>query len=143
MTFHAWVWPGTDEPAFGPASGPGPGWQRVGEVAPESAPDIMKVVQRRLGQSGGADPASVTGYLEGVADHEWVRNLNDTRTDEFFLAFGPVGNVGAIYLVSRVPAVLATPALRAPEPHPGRLTPPVYIGVRLHRHEGIILDRRD
>jgi hypothetical protein len=143
MAFQAWVWPRTDEPVFGPASGPGPGWQCVGEVTTESAPDLMKVVQRRLGQRGGADPASVTGYIEGFADHEWVRALNQATPDDFFIAFGPVGNVGAIYLVSRLPAMLATPARRAPEPHPGRLTPPVYVGVRLHRHEGMILDRRD
>ncbi|GAW48044.1 Penicillin-binding protein, transpeptidase domain protein [Nocardioides sp. PD653] len=41
----------------------------MGEVASESAPDLMKVAQRRLGQRGGADPASVTGYIEGFADH--------------------------------------------------------------------------
>lgn len=144
MEFSAWVWPDTDrEPSLEPASGPGPGWQKVGALSSVNAPYIAKVIQRTLGIGGGTDPARVTGYLDGDGRrHEWVQRVAaGTDPGEFPIAFGPVGNVGDTYLVSSIPAALGRPQSRPPEPHAGTLVAPEFIGVTLRKHEGAILKR--
>lgn len=142
MAFHVWAWTNEQAPALSPTpEGPGPGWQRVGELRAEHAPDLFAAVQRRLGLKGGASRKRIAGFLTGDSSQSWTQNL-DSAPSEFHVALGPVG-ASMTYLQTRQPVRLAALRSRVPEAHPGTLTPPVFIGVEVSADEGGHLDRFD
>jgi hypothetical protein len=112
-----------------PGAGPGPGWQKVGELESDHAPELFRAVQHHLGIYAGSSPRSVRGYITGDTRQVWVQQL-DQAADEFHLALGPLDPSGG-YLMTNRPARRAQPKFRTPETHPGYVVPPIYIGIEI------------
>lgn len=142
--FHAWIWSSDGEPVVEPdLAGPGPGlgWQLIGEVDTEAAPKLYAAVQRRLHLKGGRTPKSVQGYLSGDPRQQAAQEI-EAGPSQFHLAVGPLGATGG-YLVTRLPARLASLTTPPPEPHPGLIVQPMLIGIEITGDEHGHFDRID
>lgn len=106
--------------------------------SPQYAPAIFRAVQSRLGIRGQS-PRSVCGYVAGDGRRVWIQELG-VAPEEFYLAFGPLDPSGG-YLTTRLPARRATVQQREPEPHPGSLTPTIFIGIEITADESGHFDR--
>ena len=125
-------------------SDPGDHWQRVGVIDPTDT-DFYTHIQVAVGKRS-TSKGKAQFYLNGDPDSEWVQQAKpSTATPQpFWVLVNPYGDypvhyqAGAIkYLLSAAKAtVTRTIDRRPPTAHPGLLTRPVMIGVRMRQRDG-------
>jgi hypothetical protein len=116
---------------------PGVGWERVGTADSMVEKDLVLQVQARLGLRGTRS-VSTDFFLSGEPESGWVSTAHEAD-EPFLLAIDPMGD--GTYLRAVNPARVGTFARRTPEPHPGLVTPPVFIPIRLTNSSRGLFDR--
>ena len=138
MKLNVWVNRDPDARVNPQPSGPGVGWEAVGDIDASSEKDLVKQVQARLGVNG-ARPNATDFFLSGDPQSGWVANVGEVDAP-FALAIDVLGN--GQYIRATNPARVERFARRPPEPHPGQLAQPVLIPIRLANSKHGLFDRQ-
>lgn len=141
------VWISTSDTPESPLITPGPGspggaWQLVGGLDRTRETDLWKHAQYYLGlRSGPRAPRWVDFYLDGDPESPWVQANHRNAGATFWLAFDAFGD-GSRYLIGCKRAeVLTGMVRRTPEAHPGLLTRPVFVPIRLPQGDTALFDQ--
>ncbi|MEU8085754.1 hypothetical protein AB0B57_19350 [Micromonospora sp. NPDC049101] len=115
------------------------GWDEVGEINSSRETDLWRQVQTYLGYRRESHRRRLDFYIDGDENHPWVLAARSASDLRFWLAIDVFGD-GKRFLVARRQAKLATLVRRTPEAHPGLLTRPVFLGVRLTAGDDALFD---
>ena len=126
--------------------GPGGTWASVGTIDSSREHDLWKVVQTYLGLRSTLSPLTLDFYIDGDPQDPWVQASQQPSYPNpgrgFWVAIDVYGDA-ARYLVSARQAEVRPLAKRRPEPHPGLVVAPMFVGIRLHASDqGLFRDVR-
>jgi len=118
--------------------GPGGTWEAVGTIDASRESDLWKVVQTYLGFRSTPSPRALDFYLDGDPRNLWVQANQEQSSSNpecgFWVAIDVYADA-ARYLVSARQAEVCPLTKRRPEPHPGLLVAPVFVGIRLRAND--------
>jgi len=103
-------------------------WEPVGTIETHDATineQAIKVLQKN---PSGSPSVDIEFYLAGDPASRWVQTKSEHA--RFGMAFDLLGD-GSRVLVANRPAKVASLPTRLPEPHPGLVVRPVFLGIKV------------
>nr|QGW61223.1 hypothetical protein ICEMyc226_00191 [Mycolicibacterium sp.] len=134
-----WVSTTAREAALG-GDGPGVHWQHVGSINTTQEKELWSLVQVHLGLKAGA-PLPKGFYLDGLSSSPWIAEAKErgSACESFWLAIDPFGDASR-YFVTVNRSTVGSLARRAPETHPGLVSRPISVGIRLSSKDSRLFD---
>jgi hypothetical protein len=103
-------------------------WELVGTIEPRDGKLNERAARILHKNPGGSPSLSVEFFLAGDPASPWVQTEDEHA--RFGMAFDLLGE-GTRVLVANRPAKVAQLRTRPPEPHPGLLVGPVFLGIKV------------
>jgi len=103
-------------------------WQLVGTIEPRDATINERAAKTLQKNASGNSSLGIEFYLAGDPASRWVQD--DREHGRFGIAFDLLGDRSRVLLANK-PAKVAPLRARVPEAHPGLLTRPVFLGIKV------------
>ena len=103
-------------------------WELVGTIDTRDATINERAAKTLQKNSSGNPRLGVEFYLSGDPASRWVQTGREH--ERFLVAFDLLGDRSRV-LVANKPAKVAALGARPPEAHPGLLTQPVFLGIKV------------